>query len=469
MTIKTRLQSISANTRQMLSEGETEQIDYKKTPESISADDLVAFANHRGGQFLVGVAESDRDGPQRGKIVGCNVSDNAILQILNRATSVIPPVSIDIFTENLSVNPILRIVVPESANRPHCTPKGTYCRRDGTRTRALHPHEILDIFLHSEARAFAQRFESAAKTIADDLDSLESTLDSSIQRMADQLGWADSQLGDTESNVSATLGLAARIDDRTRDVNDRLRALLQQEGRTDPVKEAERRRLIEQLVNEIEGDRRLRNAVIKGATLAFEAKGKTARELTEDELREAMETAGKIVRKNADLARYSRETKAPNDCSKEEIEAFIRLVNRGGEVSDGIKNRIARARSLGFVMYDGHPVGVASVKRPLKSYREGVFTKAKSPVSCENFKYELGWIFLKDDHRQKGQMTPLIDELLSELSDAPIFATARSSNVVMIQILEHFEFEKSGAPYPSSQHPGESVQLFTRAKMALKK
>ena len=453
----------------MLSGGETELVDFKKTPDSISADDLVAFANHRGGQFLVGIAEGQKDGAQSGKIVGCDISDNAILQILNRATSVIPPVSIDIFTENLSARPILRVVVPESANKPHCTPKGTYCRREGTRTRALHPHEMLDIFLNSEARSFAQRFESAAKMIADEIDSLESTLDSSIQRMADQLGWADSQLGDTESNVSATLGLAARIDDRTRDVNDRLRALLQQEGRADPVKEAERRRLIKQLVDEIEADRRLHKAVVRGATLAFEAKGKTARELSEEELREAMETAGQIVRKNADLARYSREIKPPKDCSKEEVEAFISLVNRGGEVSDGIQNRIARAKSLGFVLYDGHPVGVAAIKRPLKSYRESVFKKADSPVSCKNFDYELGWIFLKDDHRQKSQMTPLIDKLLSELSGAPVFATARSSNVVMIQILEHFQFEKSGGSYQSSQHPGESVQLFTRVSTELKK
>jgi predicted HTH transcriptional regulator len=202
-----RTKTISKSTRTLLAEGESERADFKRTPDGISAEDLVSFANtEAGGSILAGVEEQcGPGGEQIGVVRGCDVSDATILQITNKALSCVPAVGIRVHIEGLGKTPFLRVDIPPSQTKPHCTPKGIYCRRDGSRNRPLHPGELLSIFLESESRAFAEKFEAAASRITDDLGELEASLDHSIRSMADQLGWADSKLGDTESTLSAVL------------------------------------------------------------------------------------------------------------------------------------------------------------------------------------------------------------------------------------------------------------------------
>jgi predicted HTH transcriptional regulator len=207
MAAPKRTKGISAHTTNLLREGESERSDFKRAPAAVSTDDLVAFANSEaGGSILAGVDErASPEGVQVGFVVGCDVGDEAILQIANKALSCLPPVAIEVSIENLSKVPFLRIDVPSSSTKPHCTPKGVYCRRDGSRNRPLHPSELLRIFLESESRAFAERFESAASRIAKDLSQLEKTLEDSIDDMGSKLGWAEYKLGDTESTLDSIL------------------------------------------------------------------------------------------------------------------------------------------------------------------------------------------------------------------------------------------------------------------------
>lgn len=238
MAIKTRIKNLSSLTRELLAEGESVRSDFKRLPDGISTDDLVAFANSEtGGNILAGIDEHIVERAQVGIVRGCEVGDATVLQILNKAVSCIPPVSINVYIENLDDKPILRVEVPPSQTKPHCTPKGVYCRRDGARNRPLHPSELLRLFLDSEASAFAARFEVAAERITGDLSDLEASLESSIKNMADQLGWAEYQLGDTESTLSTIQGLVTRLTTDTSNVNSRLRALFRQDKRDDPVRE----------------------------------------------------------------------------------------------------------------------------------------------------------------------------------------------------------------------------------------
>ncbi len=187
-----RLKNLSAETREFLASGEGQLVDFKRTSDGISADDLVSFANAaEGGTILSGVGERNVDGAQVGFVLGCDVSDSAILQLLNKAISCLPPVSIDVVIENLSDKPILRVSISSSPTKPHCTPKGVYSRRDGARNRALHPSELLRIFLETEAQVFAERFESAAAHISEEIGALEEALSGTIRSMSDQLGWAE--------------------------------------------------------------------------------------------------------------------------------------------------------------------------------------------------------------------------------------------------------------------------------------
>jgi len=132
MGLQKRVKALSKATKAFLLAGESERVDFKRTPDGVSTDDLVAFANTDiGGNILIGIEEvAHQDGSQRGHVVGCDVGDQAILQILNKATNCIPPLAIEIHIENLDARPILRIEIPSSENKPHCTPKGVYCRRD---------------------------------------------------------------------------------------------------------------------------------------------------------------------------------------------------------------------------------------------------------------------------------------------------------------------------------------------------
>ena len=276
MVTRRRTRGVSTHIKNLLREGESEHADFKRAPDGISTDDLVAFANsERGGSILAGVDErSGPDGAQVGFIVGCDVSDATILQVANKALSCLPPVAIEVHIENLGNVPFLRIEVSSSPTKPHCTPKGVYSRRDGSRNRPLHPSELLRIFLESESRAFAERFESAASRIAEDLAELEMNLDSSISAMADRLGWAESNLDSSESTLNSILAYAKRLDNETSDLTTRMRAIFRQDSRQDPIHDREWKKLLDGAVNQLLKDKDLLKGITAGRAVEIRAQGK---------------------------------------------------------------------------------------------------------------------------------------------------------------------------------------------------
>lgn len=448
----------------MLSEGENHKVDFKKIPDGISAEDLVAFANSEdGGQILVGVVETSLHGAQTGEVRGCEVSDAAILQILNKASSCIPPVSVHVFIENLDSKPILRLNIPPSENKPHCTPKGIYCRREGTRTRPLHPGELLGIFLEKEARVFSARFEAAAEQITENISELESTLESTIKNMTDQLGWADFKLGDTEDKLDTALAQLKLMGEDVDDTSLRLRTLLEKDDKlVDPVRARERKKLTESIVRQLRADPKLYKAALTGKSMQVSTQGKAAKELTKDDLQCAYRDAVKIIRFDEEKKKYLIECKAPSRCTEDELDSFSRIVEKGGEVAAGIRARIEGAFRLGFVIFEKSIVGTAALKKPKAAYREKVFNQAKSKSDMKEYPYELGWIFLDEPHRKKGQMGRVIVELLRLAGEHGIFATTRSSNTIMKDILLHHGFKPSGITYPSLEHPNETIQLYVK-------
>lgn len=463
MGLQKRTKTLSSLSRTLLAEGESERADFKRSPDGVSADDLVAFANSdAGGHILVGIDEQTIHNAQIGVVRGCDVSDGTILQILNKAVSCVPPVSVDVFIENLNAQPILRIAVPSGTNRPHCTPKGVYCRRDGSRNRPLHPNELLNIFLDTEARAFAERFESAAGRIAEDLSELEDTLDKSIKNMADQLGWAEYKLGDTESTLDAILGHVGRLNRETDDITSRLRSLFRQDKRDDPVRNREFKKLVEDMVKTISGREDLRRTIATGGTLTITGGAQGSRDLTEDDVKEALNKAVGVVQEIEEREKYAVECKPPSKCTEAELDRFGAIVTEGGEVADEIRSRIESARVLGFITYEGVIVGTAALKKPKATDRARVFGNAKSKANPKDYPSELDWVFLQTQHRKKGQMTKLFEKLMPLAKGQNMFAAARPGNDLMREILVQMQFQADGEAYPSTQQPGEAVQLFLR-------
>lgn len=461
MPPRKRINTISRLTRTLLAEGESERVDFKRTPEGISAEDLVAFANSEaGGNILAGVDEQLIDGTQVGNVRGCDVSDGSILQILNKAVGCIPPVSINVFTENIIDKPILRVEVPSSPTKPHCTPKGIYCRRDGARNRPLHPTELLKVFLETEASSFAARFEVAAKRITEELSDLELSLHTSIENMSDQLGWAGSQLGDTESylhRIHVQLsGLTTDLDD----ASTRLRVLFRQDKREDPIRERERLDFVNTMISEIKKNSNAMKAIIHGHDIKIQSISNLSADITQEEAKMLFKVASDHIRKEEHNKGYTISAKPPEKCTEAELDTFSAKVSEGGEVANGVRQRAVHAFRLGFISFNGSVVGTAAIKQPKDEYRRSVFSKARSSLEPNDYSYELGWIFLDEQHRKKGQMTRLIQMLMPLAKDAAMFATTRTTNTDMQSILKRLKFSPNGAEYRSEVNNKELLNLF---------
>lgn len=156
-------------------------------------------------------------------------------------------------------------------------------------------------------------------------------------------------------------------------------------------------------------------------------------------------------------------TKSPAQCETDELIDFETLVIKGGEVNpEGLRNRIMKAECLVFLYSDDHHlIGVSALKRPNLSYKQKVFHHAGSSRSANEFTFELGWIFIEEESRQKGLSKLLMEELLKVAGNAKVYATTREKNTAMRKTNERFGFMQSGSAYQSDEGNYKLV-LFTR-------
>lgn len=211
MAFKREYQRLTQRTSQMLASTETDNVDFKRDVSGVKSSDIVALANApHGGTLLIGVDEyTTADGLQRGKVVGCEVDDNARLMIINKATDCYPNVAVQIYIENLKAKPIMRIEVPSGHLKPYCSPRGEYSIRAEGRNRALYPEELLLIFMDSEGDKFLSRFRTAVSQLESQVGSINQSLSSDMLAVAQHIHDLDSQL-------QRTLGRLARITDSTK-------------------------------------------------------------------------------------------------------------------------------------------------------------------------------------------------------------------------------------------------------------
>lgn len=187
--MKTEFKRLSKKTKLLLNHSEGFDVDFKRDLEGVKLKTLIAFANSRsGGTVLVGVEEyTSGEGLQRGRIVGCDVSDKARLQIQNKALSCVPPIMIQLFSENLNKLPILRIEIPSGAQKPYCSPSGEYSLRADGRNRALQPGDMLQLFMERESDQFLQRFKYAVSKLEQQVAVMDSDLRTGVDQMIDDI------------------------------------------------------------------------------------------------------------------------------------------------------------------------------------------------------------------------------------------------------------------------------------------
>jgi len=173
-----QFKGISNRGRYLLGIQENNEVDFKESLAGLSSDDLVAFANSEGGgAILIGVREAKDDkGMQTSIIVGCSVGDEAKMSILNRASSCVPRIPVDVFVENLGDRPFLRIEIPEGPSRPHCSSSGTYKTRDDGQNVGIHPRALLAMFVEKEGDRFFNRFHDATANLQAEIQALREEL-----------------------------------------------------------------------------------------------------------------------------------------------------------------------------------------------------------------------------------------------------------------------------------------------------
>ena len=157
------------------------------------------------------------------------------------------------------------------------------------------------------------------------------------------------------------------------------------------------------------------------------------------------------------------EIKTPGECTKDELDMFIELVKKGEEINlDTLPNLVKRAQLLAFSYDESNTLlSVGAIKQPNTTHRNGVFNKAKSQLNFNQFDIELGWIYTEEKFRGRGIGKKIVRELLGKINDNKIYATTRTDNNVMKNILKNFQFHESGEEYKSSRGK-HSLVLFVR-------
>lgn len=152
--------------------------------------------------------------------------------------------------------------------------------------------------------------------------------------------------------------------------------------------------------------------------------------------------------------------RTPDELSPAERSAFIALVVEGGEVAGvGLETNVANARVLILLTRGGDFVGCAALKRPQGTYRKKLIKKSGTDLGEDAFPFELGYIFVREAVRRRGQSHRLVEAALARADNAAVFATVRTENSAMQRTLAKAEF-KSAATYPGRND--RPITLFVR-------
>jgi predicted HTH transcriptional regulator len=124
----------------LIAEGEGPTLEFKERFSSRVLEDIVAFANGRGGQIFLGVADN-------GKIRGEKLTNSLKSQIVSMASSCDLPIPVSIE----QVGSAVIIGVGEGVNKPYSCSSGYYRRVDAA-TQKMTQEEIKAIFLKAVGR-----------------------------------------------------------------------------------------------------------------------------------------------------------------------------------------------------------------------------------------------------------------------------------------------------------------------------
>jgi len=174
--------------------------------------------------------------------------------------------------------------------------------------------------------------------------------------------------------------------------------------------------------------------VLTGGEFKFTLEGKPARELSSDEGRAAFDEACRIVRQRYDLTRYKAKCVRPAECEPALIKAMAAVLGDGAE-AEAIEASIRGAFRIGYTTYKKAIVAVAGLRKPRVAARAALFARAGTSADHKVFKNQLDWLGIHPDHRGKGQLSKLVDEMLALVEGKPVFVLIERDHEIVRDLL----------------------------------
>jgi ATP-dependent DNA helicase RecG len=129
----------------LIREGEGLTVEFKEHYTSRIDEDIVAFANAKGGTILLGVRDD-------GTIAGERLTNELKARINSLARNCKPAIT----TELSQVGEVVGIVVPEGTEKPYACSSGYYRRLDATTQKMSHD-ELRIMFAENEPLPFEEK------------------------------------------------------------------------------------------------------------------------------------------------------------------------------------------------------------------------------------------------------------------------------------------------------------------------
>lgn len=149
-----------------IANGETSRVQFKAdVTNAVSlAQEMVAFANSKGGQIIIGVHD------KTGELTGLSFQDiQRINSLLSTAAQehVKSPIVITSDTVNVDGNRVIVVTVPEGTDKPHTDNSGIVWLKNGADKRKVVSREELARLLQSSGNLYAEEMPIQHSSLAD--------------------------------------------------------------------------------------------------------------------------------------------------------------------------------------------------------------------------------------------------------------------------------------------------------------